>query len=49
MENNETQVWLEFALKCGYMDDETYNNLTTKSEEIGKILSFMLSNPQKFL
>ena len=24
MENSETQVWLDFALKCGYLKTETH-------------------------
>ncbi len=24
-ENSETQVWLEFALKCNYINDNTHN------------------------
>lgn len=47
-ENSETQVWLEFALDCGYIDKTTFDVLTTESEEVGKLLNYMLLNPEKF-
>ncbi|WP_240339602.1 four helix bundle protein [Flavobacterium arcticum] len=37
-ENSETNVWLEFALKCNYINNETYIDLTTKNAEVGKII-----------
>lgn len=49
MENSETQVWIEFALKCQYIDVEAAIKLNGKSDEIGKLLSYMINNPQKFL
>ena len=48
MENSETQVWLEFSLACKYISQETYQKLTNKSEEIGKLLNHMIQNPEKF-
>ncbi len=47
-ENSETQVWLEFSFLCKYIDKETYNKLTHKSEEIGKLINYMIHNPNKF-
>lgn len=47
-ENSETQSWLQFALACGYLSDELANQLEAKSEEIGKMLSFMIDYPEKF-
>lgn len=47
-ENSETQSWLQFALACGYLSDELANQLVAKSEEIGKMLSFMIDYPEKF-
>lgn len=47
-ENSETQVWLEFALECGYIEKEQFNNLYNESDEVGKLLNFMMLNPQKF-
>lgn len=48
-ENTETQVWLDFSLACQYISKESYDNLTSESEEIGRLLQYMISNPQKFL
>jgi four helix bundle protein len=47
-ENSETQVWIEFAYKCNYITHTTYNDLITESEEIGKLINYMILNPQKF-
>jgi len=47
-ENAETQSWLEFAVSCKYIDQETFLNMTEKSIEVGKLLSHMMSNPEKF-
>jgi len=37
-EATETQVWLEFALDCGYMSQENRDRLTAGYEEVGKML-----------
>lgn len=47
-ENSETNVWLEFALKCNYINNETYTGLTAKNAEVGKIINYMINNPEKF-
>ncbi len=47
-ENSEVQVWLEFALKCEYINEENYNDLIINSEEVGKLINYMILNPQKF-
>jgi four helix bundle protein len=47
-ENSETNVWLEFSLKCEYIDFETYNDLNNKTIEIGRLINFMINNPDKF-
>jgi four helix bundle protein len=47
-ENAETQVWLEFAAECKYIDHKTFNDLRQKSEEIGKLIGFMIKNPKNF-
>src|SRR4051812_34895375 len=38
MENTETQVWLDYALACNYIDETTYQDLISKSEEVGRLL-----------
>lgn len=47
-ENSETNVWLEFSLKCEYINIETYNNLNNKTVEIGRLINYMINNPDKF-
>ena len=47
-ENSETNVWLEFSLKCGYISQEKYSDLSTRNIEVGKIINYMINNPAKF-
>ncbi|MBF4508044.1 four helix bundle protein [Flavobacterium sp. JLP] len=47
-ENSETNVWLEFSLKCEYINEETFNKLNIKSLEIGRLINYMINNPIKF-
>ncbi|HET8810658.1 MAG TPA: four helix bundle protein [Flavobacteriaceae bacterium] len=47
-ENSETQTWLEFAFKCEYISNEIYQNLYNRSEEIGKLINYMILHPEKF-
>jgi len=47
-ENSETNVWLEFSLKCEYINIETYNDLNNKTIEIGRLINYMINNPNKF-
>lgn len=47
-ENAETQVWFDFAKDCGYLNEEQYNILTAKNDEIGKLIWYMINNPDKF-
>jgi len=37
-ENSETQVWLEFALACNYINHDLYQELLSESKEIGKLI-----------
>jgi four helix bundle protein len=48
MENTETQVWLDFASSCNYINEKAFSDLNSKSEEIGKLLNYMIQNPEKF-
>ena len=41
-ENSETQVWLEFSLKCNYINQAQYNSLIIESEEVGKLINYMI-------
>lgn len=47
-ENSETYTWLEFSMKCKYIDQETFEKLNIKSLEIGKLINYMINNPNKF-
>jgi four helix bundle protein len=47
-EATETQVWLDFALDCGYMSKADYDLLTAGYEEVGRMLSGMMANPRRF-
>ena len=44
-ETAETQVWLEFALNCGYIDRETRDDLYATYENIAGGLVKMMANP----
>ena len=47
-ENAETQSWLHFANECGYITKLEYKDFNAKSEEVGKLLNYMINNPGKF-
>ncbi len=47
-ENSETLVWLDFSFKCQYINEEKYNQLILLNSEVGKLLTYMLNNPDKF-
>ncbi|TPG42211.1 four helix bundle protein [Flavobacterium pectinovorum] len=47
-ENSETNVWLNFSLKCEYINQETFESLNSKNLEIGKLINYMINNPDKF-
>lgn len=45
----ETQVWLEFGFKCGYLSEETARELSTAYDNIlGKIVN-LINNPTQWL
>jgi four helix bundle protein len=48
MENSETEVWLDFALACEYITQEEFQQLYAETEEIGRLLYYMIENPAKF-
>lgn len=47
-EATETQVWLDFASDCGYMSSERHQYFVRGYEEIGRMLSSMMCDPEKF-
>ena len=48
-ECTETQIWLDFARDCKYINEEIRNKLYTQYEEVGRMLGSMADNPEKFL
>jgi four helix bundle protein len=48
-ENSETQVWIDFSFDCNYISKEEYDKLTALNDEIGKLIWFMIKNPEKFM
>ena len=47
-ENLETQVWLEYAMECEYINKDIFDDLVNESLQIGKLIYFMINNPGKF-
>jgi len=48
MENGETQAWLDASLACSYITQEKFEELDNLSEEITRLLIYMMNNPDKF-
>jgi four helix bundle protein len=48
-EATETQVWLDFARDCGYLSQKRCEELQDGYDEIGRMLSGMISHPDRFL
>ena len=47
-EATETQVWLDFAVECGYLLAERHKDLVAGYDEIGRMLGSMMASPEKF-
>jgi four helix bundle protein len=47
-ENSETSVWLDFAVACDYISKDEHEKLYSETEEIGKLINYMINNPGKF-
>ena len=47
-ENSESTVGLDFALECNYLSISIYQDLILKSKEFGKLINYMINNPDKF-
>ena len=41
----ETQVWLEFAFRCGYLDEQTFSEINRHYDQIIGKLVRMIDNP----
>jgi four helix bundle protein len=48
-ENSETQVWIDFAFACKYIDENTSISFIQRSEEVGRLINHMIANPEKYL
>jgi len=44
----ETQVWIDFSLKCKYIDNEIYKKLFDKYDHIISMLVNMIKQPEKW-
>ena len=44
----ETQVWIQFAVACGYVEAETARNLYQQYDEIIAMLVAMIHKPEKW-
>lgn len=44
----ETQVWLDYALACGYLDEETHSSMVNEYDQLLGMLVTMIINPDKW-
>lgn len=47
-ENSETVVWLDFALACNYLRNEHHTRLVQETNDMGRLINYMIQNPEKF-
>lgn len=47
-EAEETRAWLEFALQCKYINEDTFNELDTEYDLVIGQLVKMISEPEKW-
>ena len=47
-EASETQVWLDYARDCGYLEASERDELVAAYEEIGRMLGGMIDHPERF-
>ena len=47
-EEFETEVWLDYSLDCRYIDKETHDKFRANYEEVRKMLTAMILNPDKW-
>lgn len=48
-EAGETQTWIEFAVRCNYLEREIAKELFVEYDEIIAMLVSMINNPQKWV
>jgi len=47
-ENSETLAWLDFAFACKYIEGNTHQQLSSESDEVGKLINYMILHPEKY-
>ena len=47
-ENTETEIWIKFAFDCKYINEVVSNDFKDRSAEVGRMLGYMINNPDKF-
>jgi four helix bundle protein len=48
-ECSETYVWIKYSNACGFISDIQTKTLIDQYEEIGRLLGYMIKNPDKFI
>ncbi len=48
-ENTESEVWLDFAKDCCYLNEKEYYEFISLNTEVGKLIFYMIHNPDKFI
>jgi four helix bundle protein len=47
-ELQETLHWLDTAHACGYMNNDAFNELTQKAEQVGRLLGGLMAKHESF-
>ncbi len=47
-ECSETIVWLEFGQSLKMVDEASFNLLSERYQQVGKLLGYMMSHPEKY-
>ena len=47
-ENTETEIWIQFSFDCKYINEIKYKEFLERSAEVGRLLGYMISHPDKF-
>lgn len=45
----ETQTWLDFSLRCGYITTDQHGPLMESYQSIGRMLGSMILRPERFV
>ena len=47
-ENTETEIWIRFSFDCKYINDAQFKDFSERSSEVGRMLGYMISHPDKY-